>query len=133
MEARERLCFYSEDEATGFNADIANDNTFKCFEYKTKLLGNAVAQLNQNQTNGILTNAAVYFPLIYLSNIWRPLEMPLINCKVELKLKQIKYCVFSAAGNDNTNDNPNNIINKGLEVFCNEYKTKNGNKNATNE
>ena len=30
--------------------------------------------------------------------------MPLINCKIELKLKWTKYCVLSAAGNDNDND-----------------------------
>ena len=36
--------------------------------------------------------------------------MPLSNCKIELKLKWRKYCVLSAAGNDNTNANPNNII-----------------------
>ena len=30
--------------------------------------------------------------------------MPWISCKVELKLKWTKYCVFSAAGNDNIND-----------------------------
>ena len=36
--------------------------------------------------------------------------MPLINCKVELKLKLTKYCVLSAAGNYDTNANPNNII-----------------------
>ena len=27
--------------------------------------------------------------------------MPLINCKVELKLKWTKYCVLSGAGHDN--------------------------------
>ena len=39
--------------------------------------------------------------------------MPLINCKVELKLKWTKYCVLSVAGNENdinNNDNANNII-----------------------
>ena len=36
--------------------------------------------------------------------------MPLINCKVELKLKWEKYYVLSAVGNDNTNANTNNII-----------------------
>ena len=30
------LCFYSKDEATNFNADIANDNKFKSFGYKAK-------------------------------------------------------------------------------------------------
>ena len=38
--------------------------------------------------------------------------MPLINCKVELKLRRAKYCALSAAGNENLNDsnNANNII-----------------------
>ena len=38
--------------------------------------------------------------------------MPLISCKIELKLKWTKYCVLSANGNDkiNANDNGNNII-----------------------
>ena len=36
----------------------------------------------------------------------------MIDCKIELKLKWTKYCVFSAAGNENINDNDNgdNII-----------------------
>ena len=33
------LWFYSKDEATDFNTNIANDNNFKSFKYKTKLLG----------------------------------------------------------------------------------------------
>ena len=36
--------------------------------------------------------------------------MPLINCKVELKLKWTKYCVLSAAGAANANADSNNII-----------------------
>ena len=36
--------------------------------------------------------------------------MPLINCRVELKLKWTKYCVLSANGNDNGDVNSNNII-----------------------
>ena len=36
--------------------------------------------------------------------------MPLIHCKVKLKLKCTKYCVLSAAGNDNANANLNNIV-----------------------
>ena len=52
-------------------------------------------------------------PLEYLSNFWRLLEMPLINCKVELKLTWTKYCVLSVAGIDNVNSNDednNNIF-----------------------
>ena len=37
--------------------------------------------------------------------------MPLINCKVGLKLKWTKYCVLSVAGTENITDNDNvNII-----------------------
>ena len=36
--------------------------------------------------------------------------MPLINCKVELKLKWTKYCVLSAAGNDKITAGSNNVI-----------------------
>ena len=52
-------------------------------------------------------------PLEYLSNFWRLLEMPLINCKVELKLTWTKSCVLSVAGIDNVNSNDednNNIF-----------------------
>ena len=38
--------------------------------------------------------------------------MPLINCKVELKLRWTKYCVLAIVGTDNVsgNDDNNNII-----------------------
>ena len=39
--------------------------------------------------------------LKYLSNFWGPLEMPLINCKVELSLKWIENCVLTTAANAN--------------------------------
>ena len=40
------LWFYSKDQATNFNANIANTYTFKSFEYTAKLLENAVANGN---------------------------------------------------------------------------------------
>ena len=43
-------------------------------------------------------------PLKYLSNFWRSLEMPLINCKVELSLDWIENCVLTTA---TTGANPN--------------------------
>ena len=42
-ETTESLWFYSKDEATNFNADITNNNNFKSFKYKAKLLGNTEA------------------------------------------------------------------------------------------
>ena len=76
------LWFYSTDEATTFDAGIANIDEFKIFKYKVKLLGNTVAYPTPNAVNGILTNAVIAVPLKYLSNLWRSLEKPLINCEV---------------------------------------------------
>ena len=112
-EATGSLCVYSKDEATNFNANIANDDNFKSFKYKAKLLGNTAAHLAPNAANGILKIATSVVPLKYLTNFWRSLQMPLINGKVELKLKWTKYCVLSAAGKDNESanaDNANRII-----------------------
>ena len=61
------------------------------------------------EANRILKNATFAVPLKYLSNFWRSLEMLLINCKVELKLKWKKYFILSAAGANNAKANSNNI------------------------
>ena len=44
-------------------------------------------------------------PLKNLGNFWRSLEVPLINCKIQLKLRRIKYCILfeAASGNDSVN------------------------------
>ena len=79
-----------------------NAYDYKSFKYKAKLLQNIVDQ-PANAANGLLKDAAIAVPLNYLSNFWRLLEMPLINSKVELKLKLTKYCIKSIAGADNVN------------------------------
>ena len=102
-ETTRSLWFYLKDEGTNFNVDIANDNDFKSFKYKAKLLRNTEADV----ANGILKNATIAVPLKYLSNFWKSVGMPLINCKIELKCKWTKYYVLPAAGNDNVNSNDN--------------------------
>ena len=99
------LWFYFKDEATNCNANIANDDDFKSFKDKVKLLGYTAAQPDPNAANGILRNAIIAVPLKYLRNFWRSLERPLINCKVELKLRWTKHCVWPVAGTDNPNGN----------------------------
>ena len=39
-------------------------------------------------------NVKIVVPLKYLSNFWRHLDIPLINCKVELILSWFKNCVL---------------------------------------
>ena len=36
--------------------------------------------------------------------------MPLLNCKVDLKLKWTKHCVLATGSNDNDDANSNNIL-----------------------
>ena len=155
------LWFYSKDKTTNFNDNITNTDDFKLFTYKAKLLENTEAHPATNNANGILKNAAIDVSLKCLSNFWRSLAMPLINCIEELKLKWTKYCILSAASADNINANPNNIfiikdtklcvpvvtllsrnnqnlsrlLSKRFErsVYWNEYQTKNENKDTTNE
>ena len=38
----------------------------------------------------------------YLSNFWRTLEMPLINCKINLTLTWAEKCVISEGNKDTT-------------------------------
>ena len=103
-ETTRSLWFYSKDDVTNFNEDIANN--FKSSEYKAKLLENTVA----DGPNGIVRNATIAVLLKYLNNFWKSLEMLLINCKIELNLKWIKYCVLSAADADNNHGNSNIIF-----------------------
>ena len=39
----------------------------------------------------------IALPLKYLSNFWRSLETPLINCKIKLSLGWIEICVLTSA------------------------------------
>ena len=48
------------------------------FNFETKIA-------DQTNYNGVI-NVEIMVPLKYLSNFWRTLEMPLINCEVELIL-----------------------------------------------
>ena len=54
-ETTESLWFYSKDEATNFNTNVANNNSFEFLEYKAKLFGNTVA----NGANGLLRNVTM--------------------------------------------------------------------------
>ena len=69
---------------------IADNNNFKYFKFKAKLLGNTEAQPAPGEANGVLKNVTIAVPLMYLSNFWRSLEMLLILCKVELKLNGLR-------------------------------------------
>ena len=130
---------YKRDEPPDNNVDLTANNS-ESFKYKVNLLGNPVV------TDRIVKrNLKIVVPLKYLSNFFRSLEMPLINCKIKLNLTWKKECVLSTdAGNAvfiindtklfvpvvtlSKEDNKDFIEqqNKGFQrsIYWNEYKTK---------
>ena len=141
------LCQYKRDEPPEANAinDLTTD-TSSSFKYKVELLGDPV--LDGNIAKRIVK---VVVPLKYLSNFFRSLEMPLVNCKIKLNLTWKKECVLSTDAGDavfiindtkmyvpvvtlSKEDNKDFIEqqNKGFQrsIYWNEYKTKEINENA---
>ena len=72
------------------NANVADDDNAPSFKYKADLIANTNA-------DEIKKWVKIAVPLKYLSNFWRSLEMPLINCKIELSLKWIENCLLITA------------------------------------
>ena len=59
------------------------------FDYKANFMENGVAHDNLTKND-----VKVVVPLKHLSNFWRHLDIPLINCEVELILTWFKNCVL---------------------------------------
>ena len=135
-----------EDDAV---ADLTADNSSSS-RYKIKLLGN-VTEVAGNAAGVRRLNVKIVVPLKYLSNFFRSLEMPLINCKIKLNLTWKKECVLSTGVGEavfiindtklyvpvvtlSKEDNKDFIEqrNKGFQrsVYWNEYKTKEINENT---
>ena len=74
---------YHKDEP---NYNIQNS---KSFQFKVKITGKTP---NVNSKK----NVEIAAPLIYSSNFWRALEMPLINCEIKLILARSENCVISS-------------------------------------
>ena len=65
--------------------DLENSESFKC---KIKITG-------KTPNNGNEKDVEIMVPLKYLNNFWRTLEMPLINCEVNLILTWSSTCVIT--------------------------------------
>ena len=138
---------YKRDEPPEDDAivDLTADNS-SSFKYKISLLGNPVVADNIARRS-----VKVVVPLKYLSNLFRSLEMPLINCEIKLDLTWKKECVLSTGTgnavfiiNDtklhvpvvtlSKEDNKEFIEqqNKKFQrsIYWNEYKTKEINENG---
>ena len=76
------------------NSDTDNNNithtilNSKSFDYKANFISNVT---HNNLTKN---DVKIVIPLKYISNFWKNLNMPLINCEVELMLSWFKNCVL---------------------------------------
>ena len=121
-----RLWDYYRDEPS--NPLSSNSESFK---YKTSITGSTynffdgeagydANKLGKNETD-------IVIPLKHLSNFWRTLNKPLINCEIELVLTWSKTCALGdmtarAAGNNN--DPPAIVAPTGLEFQVTDTKLR---------
>ena len=82
VERSGNLSQYYRDEP---NDNLADSESFK---FKIKIT-------EKTPNNGNEKDVEVMVPLKYLSNFWRTLEMPLINCEVNLILTSSSTCVIT--------------------------------------
>ena len=62
----------------------------KSFDYKTSIIG----KLEGNNVEK--DDIEIVVPLKYLSNFWRTLDIPLINCEISLTLTWSENCVLTS-------------------------------------
>ena len=82
----------ANDEITEFTGG----NTTESFNFKVKITG----YTGDDGTKDV----EIMVPLKYLSNFWRTLEMPLINCEVNLILTWSSNCILIATNLQNQNE-----------------------------
>ena len=84
--------YHRDEPALDNNCDIIgfpdDNNNSASFKFKQQITG---------QTgNSSRKDVEIMVPLTYLSNLWRTLEMALINCKISLQLKWSRNCIIVA-------------------------------------
>ena len=75
--------------------NFTENNLTDSFNFKVKMAGQA--------GNDGTKNVEIMVPLKYLSNFWRTLEMPLINCEINHILTWSANCVMVSTNNANQN------------------------------
>ena len=140
---------FKRDEQNMNNGNPANVTTanWSSFKYKSSFFKPLRAA-----DNGVFKDVKIAVPLKYLSNFWRSLEMPLINCKIHLELNWTKDCVMSTIADTtfkitntklyvpivtlSSKDNVKlvKLLEEGFKrpVYWNEYQTKIESKNLDN-
>ena len=85
--------YYRDKPNSGLGGDNNNLNNSiknsKSFNYKTSIAGKLEGNITEKEVE-------IVVPLKYLSNFWRTLNMPLINCEINLILTWSEKCVLTS-------------------------------------
>ena len=85
--------YYRDEPNSSFGSNNSNVNysikDSKSFDCKTSITGKLEGDNAEKE-------AEIVVPLKYLSNFWRPLNMPVINCEINLILTWSKNCVLTS-------------------------------------
>ena len=73
------------------------------FDYKTSIT-------EKLEGNNAEKNPEIVVPLEHLSNFWRTLDMPLINCEINLILIRSENCVMTCKTTRDVNPNANPAV-----------------------
>ena len=68
-------------------------NDTDSFNFKSNIIGKTAANNNDGNIAGRV-DVEIMVPLKYLSNFWRTLEMPLINCEIRLIFTWSRNCII---------------------------------------
>ena len=86
------MCNYYRDETnSGTDANNITHSILnsKSFDYKANFIEDGITQNNLTKNN-----VKTVVPLKHLSNFWRSLTIPLINCEIKFILTWFKNCVL---------------------------------------
>ena len=103
---------YKRDEPQDDLVNNLATDTSSSFKYKVNLLGNPNVVSNVARRD-----VKIVVPLKYLSNFFRSLEMPLINCKIKLNLTWKKECVLSTDNDVAVADNNHVLIINDTKLY----------------
>ena len=96
--------YYRDEPNSGLGGADSNINysikDSKSFDYKASITG----KLEGNNTE---KEAEIVVPIKHLSNFWRTLDMPLINCEINLILTWSENCVLTSKATRDANPDVN--------------------------
>ena len=96
--------YYRDELNSGANSNI--NYSIK----DSKFLNNKTSITRKLEGNNTEKEAEIIVPLKHLSNFWRTLDMPLINCKINLILTWSENCLFTSKATRNANPDTNPAV-----------------------